>query len=181
MGTLGKRDGLTHLEVLRELEADPRWSDWQEGHVTPRDWHAHLAQKFEFSYDFDEFCAIWNGVLVPGQILPDELFERLATTRRLALLSNTDPIHVAHIEANYAFVRYFSARVYSCHVGLSKPGPAIYHRALRELQALPEDTLFIDDVLENVTAARALGIHGVHFTSAEALLTDLTSLGLRQS
>lgn len=180
MGTLGKRDGLTHLEVLRELEADPRWADWQEGRMSPHDWHAHLARKFEFSYNFDEFCAVWNGVLVPGQILPDELFERLAEKCRLALLSNTDPIHVAHIEANYSFARYFSARVYSCRVGLSKPGPAIYHRALRELAALPEETLFIDDVLENAAAAQRLGIQAHHFISPDDLLDVFAGWGWDQ-
>jgi FMN phosphatase YigB (HAD superfamily) len=178
MGSLGKRDGLTHLEVLRELEADPRWPDWQEGRMTPRDWHAHLAKKLQFAYDFDEFCAIWNGVLAPGQILPDSLFERLGRTCRLGLLSNTDPIHVAHFEANYSFVRHFPSRVYSCRVGSSKPSPAIYHRALREVEATPEETLFIDDMLENVSAAASLGILGYHFTSADELQSDFLRLKL---
>ena len=48
MAALGKRDGLSHMQVLRELEADPRWPDWQEGRMTPRDWHAHLSKKFQF-------------------------------------------------------------------------------------------------------------------------------------
>ena len=178
MGSLGKRDGLTHLEVLRELEADPRWPDWQEGRMTPRDWHAHLAKKLQFTYDFDEFCAIWNGVLAPGQILPDSLFERLGRACRLGLLSNTDPIHVAHFEANYSFVRHFPARVYSCRVGSSKPSHAIYHRALREVEATPEEALFIDDMPENVSAAASLGIHAYHFTSADELERDFLRLKL---
>jgi glucose-1-phosphatase len=178
MGSLGTRDGLTHLEVLRELEADPRWLDWQEGRMTPRDWHAHLAKKLQFTYDFDEFCAIWNGVLAPDQILPDSLFERLGRTCRLGLLSNTDPIHVAHFEANYSFVRHFPSRVYSCRVGSSKPSPAIYHRALREVEATPEETLFIDDMPENAHAAASLGINAFHFTSAHELLAGFSRLAL---
>jgi FMN phosphatase YigB (HAD superfamily) len=178
MCSLGKRDGLTHVEVLRQLEADPRWPDWQEGRMAPRDWHAHLAKKLQFTYDFEEFCAIWNGVLAPGQILPDSLFERLGRTCRLGLLSNTDPIHVAHFEANYSFVRYFPARVYSCRVGSSKPAPAIYHRALREVEATPEETLFIDDMPENVRAAASLGINAFHFTSAEELIAEFLRLAL---
>jgi glucose-1-phosphatase len=178
MGSLGERDGLTHLEILRELEADPRWSDWQEGRIPPLEWHAHLAKKFGFGYDFDEFCRIWNGVLAPGQILPDQLFERLAKKCRLGLLSNTDPIHVAHFEAGYSFVRYFASRVYSCRVGFSKPAPAIYHRALRELEALPDESLFIDDMAENAAAAAKLGIAGFQFTSPEDLLGALSRLQL---
>jgi FMN phosphatase YigB (HAD superfamily) len=178
MAALGKRDGLTHLQVLRELEADARWPDWQEGRMTPRDWHAHLSKKLSFSYSFEEFCAIWNGVLAPGTILPDHLFEQLAAKCRLALLSNTDPIHVAHIEATYPFVRLFPVRVYSCRVGSSKPLPTIYYHALRDVGAIPEETMFIDDMHENVLAAANLGIHAFHFTSADELSAEFSRLGL---
>jgi FMN phosphatase YigB (HAD superfamily) len=175
---LGKRNGLSHLQVLQALESDSRWPDWQEGRMTPRDWHAHLSKKLNFSYGFEEFCAIWNSVLVPETILPDILFERLATKCRLALLSNTDPIHVAHFEATYPFVRHFPVRVYSCRVGSSKPSPAIYHHALREVAALTDEAMFIDDLQENVLAAASLGINAFHFTSADELLAEFSRISL---
>jgi glucose-1-phosphatase len=178
MKALGKREGLSHSQVLRELETDPRWLDWQEGRITPRDWHAHLCKKLHFAYDFEEFCAIWNSILEPETILPDSLFERLSTNCRLALLSNTDPIHVAHFETNYSFARLFPVRVYSCRVGSSKPSPAIYHHALRDIAALPVETLFIDDMHENVLAAASLGINAFHFTSADDLLAEFSRLNL---
>jgi glucose-1-phosphatase len=178
MGALGRRDGLTHTQVLRELEADAHWMDWEEGRMTPRDWHSHLAKKLGFSYDFEEFCAIWNSVLAPEPILQDALFERLARKCRLALLSNTDPIHVAHFEAHHSFPRHFPVRVYSCRVGSCKPGPMIFHHALRELAAMPDEAIFIDDLRENALAAAALGIHPFHFTSPEDLLAEFSRLGL---
>jgi glucose-1-phosphatase len=178
MGALGKRDGLSHIQVMRELETDRHWPDWQEGRMAPRDWHAHISKKLGFSCSFEEFCAIWNSVLVPEPILPDLLFERLAGKCTLALLSNTDPIHVAHFEANYSFVRHFTVRVYSCRVGSSKPSPMVYHHALREAGAMPDEALFIDDLKENVHAAASLGINAFHFTSADELLAAFSRLGL---
>jgi glucose-1-phosphatase len=176
--TLGGPAAKSHLQILRELEADPRWLDWQEGRMNARGWHAHVCEKLQLPFDFEQFCAAWNGVLDPVTILPDNLFERLATKCRMALLSNTDPIHVAHIEAAYPFVRHFPARVYSCRVGSSKPAPVIYHHALREVDALPEEAMFIDDLHENAMAASTVGMAGFHFTSAEDLLAALSSLGL---
>ena len=149
--------------------------------MTPRDWHAHLSKKLQFSYNFEEFCAVWNSVLDPETILPDVLFEHLATKCRLALLSNTDPIHVAHFEATFPFVRHFPARVYSCRVGSSKPSPAIFHHALREVAAMPDEAMFVDDVHENVLAAASLGISAFHFTSADELLAEFSRLGLWES
>jgi putative hydrolase of the HAD superfamily len=178
MGALGHRDGLTHTQVLQELAADKHWLDWQEGRMAPRDWHAHLSKKLGFSYPFEEFCSIWNSVLDPEQILPDDLFERLGKNCNLALLSNTDPIHVAHFEANYSFVHHFHTRVYSCRVGSSKPSPIIYHHALREAGSMPDEAMFIDDLRENVMAAESLGINAFHFTSADDLLFEFSRLGL---
>lgn len=181
IAALGKCKGLSHMQVLRELETDPHWPDWQEGRMMPRDWHAHLSKKLHFSHSFEEFCTIWNSVLHPETILPDILFKRLATKCRLALLSNTDPIHVAHFEATYPFVRLFPVRVYSCRVGSSKPSPAIYHHALREVGAVPEESMFIDDLHENALAAASLGINAFHFTSANELLAEFSRLGLWKS
>ena len=178
MGALGKRDGLSHMQVMRELEKDPYWPDWQEGRLAPRDWHAHLSKKFQFSYGFEEFCSIWNSVLVPETILPDLLFQRLSASCSLALLSNTDPIHVAHFEATFPFVRHFPVRVYSCRVGSSKPSRMIYHHALREVGAMPGEAMFIDDLRENVLAAASLGINAFHFTSSKNLLAEFSRLGL---
>jgi glucose-1-phosphatase len=144
----------------------------------PRDWHKHLSRKFHSSVSFDEFCSIWCSVLDTETILPDLLFERLGATRRLSLLSNTDPIHVAHIEAMFPFVCYFPVRIYSCRVGTSKPASSILHRALREVDAVPEEALFIDDVRENAPAAARLGINAFHFTFAEEPLAEFSRLGL---
>ena len=174
----GKRDGLSAEQVWTALQTDARWDDWQEGRVTPRDWHKHLSEKFHLSLSFEEFCESWNRVLDPVTILPESLFERLATKCRLALLSNTDPIHVAHFEATFPFVRHFPVRVYSCRVGSSKPAPLIYHHTLREVDALPEETLYIDDLRENVDTALRLGMTGFHFTSRGELLSEFSRLGL---
>lgn len=175
-GTLGSSAGLSHLKILKKLEADPRWPDWQEGRIAPRDWHAHVTQKFQLALDFEEFCAAWNSVLDPATILPDALFERLSKQCRLALLSNTDPIHVAYFEAHFPFVRHFPIRVYSCRAGASKPSPAIFHHALRKLDVSPEQAMFIDDVRENAQAAANLGMTGFHFTTAEELLSEFSRL-----
>jgi 2-haloacid dehalogenase len=41
----------------------------------------------------------------------------------------------------------------------------------------PEESVFIDDVVQNVTAARSLGFHGIVFTDADELRNDLIRCG----
>jgi len=172
----GAPAGLTADQVWGAIQADPRWPDWQEGRMTPREYHAHFRRKFGLSLGFEEFRDAWNSVLDPVTLLPQSLFEGLSQSCRLALLSNTDPIHVEHMEANFPFMRYFPVRVYSCTAGTSKPDPAIYQRALRDVGVSAHEALYIDDMLENVAPAADLGMTGFHFTSPNELFTELSRL-----
>ena len=54
----------------------------------------------------------------------------------------------------------------------------IYHHALREVGAIPDEAIFIDDIHENVLGAASLGINAFHFTSADELLAEFSRLGL---
>ena len=169
---------LSAEELWSAIENDPRWKDWQEGRISARDWHLHMQRRFGGSATFDEFTEKWNLVLDPEPIHGNDLFEKLSKKYRLALLSNTDPIHVAHMEPRYDFFPYFPARVYSCVVGASKPSPIIYREALRACRAQAEEAVYVDDIEGYVEAARRLGMMGVHFRSPGQLRSDLQGLGL---
>ena len=169
---------LSPEELWSAIEKDPRWKDWQEGRISARDWHLHLQRRFGGSATFEEFSDKWNLVLDPEPIHGKALFEKLSKKYQLALLSNTDPIHVAYMESRYDFFPYFPARVYSCVVGASKPNPIIYQEALRACRARAEEAVYVDDIEGYVEAARRLGMMGVHFRSADQLRADLQHLGL---
>lgn len=165
-------------ELWSAIEKDPRWKDWQEGRISARDWHLHMKQRFGGSATFEQFTKAWNMVLHPEPIHGKELFEKLSKNYRLALLSNTDPIHVAHMESRYDFFAYFPARVYSCTVGATKPNPLIYREALRACRVRAEEAVYIDDIAAYVDAAQRLGMAGIHFQSAGQLALALQDLGV---
>jgi putative hydrolase of the HAD superfamily len=95
-----------------------------------------------------------------------------------AILSNMGDAVLASVEREFDWIRRFDLLVWSCEVGLAKPDPAIYRHMLAKLGTRPEETLFIDDKLPNVEAARALKIQTVHFSSVERLREDLIAAGL---
>ncbi|MBM3151271.1 MAG: HAD family phosphatase [Chloroflexi bacterium] len=74
------------------------------------------------------------------------------------------------------FADAFDHMVISAEVGVMKPDPRIYRLALEELAASPGESVFIDDVLTNVEAARAAGMAGIHFTQPEAAQEELKQL-----
>jgi FMN phosphatase YigB (HAD superfamily) len=182
MSGLAQGIALSPADIWSAITNDPRWPDWQEGRISPRDWHLHLTKRLGGSLTFEQFTAVWNRAIDPVPILESDLFERLSKRYRLALLSNTDPIHVAHLESTYGFFRHFPkpARIYSCVVGASKPNPLIYREALRASKARAKEAVYIDDIPSYVEAARRLGMTGVTFQSPEQLDRDMEALGIRK-
>jgi glucose-1-phosphatase len=172
---------LSPADIWSAITHDPRWPDWQEGRMTPRDWHLHLSKRLGGSLSFEQFTGAWNRAIDPIPILENSLFERLSKRYRLALLSNTDPIHVAHLESAHGFVHHFPkpVRIYSCVVGASKPDPLIYREALRATKVRAEEAVYIDDIPSYVEVAQRLGMAGITFSSPEQLDSDLRALGIQ--
>ena len=178
MGGFAQRISMTPQEIWSALENDPRWIDWQEGRMSARDWHLHVAKRLCVNLTFEQFTEIWNRALDPNPIQDNAFLEKLSKRYRLGLLSNIDPIHVAHLESNYNFFRFFPARTYSCTVGASKPNPIIYQKALQASKVRAEEALYIDDIPAYVEAAQRLGMSGIAFQSPERLQVALAELGV---
>ena len=70
----------------------------------------------------------------------------------------------------------FQVALSSCYLGLRKPEPAIYRRALDILGRSAERVLFIDDREENVAGAITAGMKAIRFEGAEALRQGLKRL-----
>jgi HAD superfamily hydrolase (TIGR01509 family) len=57
--------------------------------------------------------------------------------------------------------------------GVAKPDARIYLRTLLRLGVQPEEAVFVDDKMENVEAARQLGMHSIHFQHTEQALAEI--------
>lgn len=80
-----------------------------------------------------------------------------------AILSNAGDRTRQVIEEDYQLDRYLDEIIISAEEGVIKPDKRIYQIAMERLEATPEKTLFLDDTLKNVLAAREFGMHAVQF------------------
>jgi putative hydrolase of the HAD superfamily len=101
---------------------------------------------------------------MPGTV---SLLRRLhAQGRRLHYLSNMPASYAEHLERAHDFIGCFDSGVFSSRVHAIKPEPQIYALAAQRFGAQPAQLVFIDDVLDNVLAARQAGWQAVHFVDA---------------
>jgi epoxide hydrolase-like predicted phosphatase len=99
----------------------------------------------------------------------------LRPERKVCLVSNAWSGLRAFITGQ-GFADVFDLMVISAEVGVMKPDVRIFHLALEELSARPEESVFLDDVLVNVEAARSVGMTGIHFTQPVEALEELKQL-----
>ena len=63
--------------------------------------------------------------------------------------------------------------VVSSSVKLAKPEPAIYELLIRKYNLKPQECAFIDDRIDNVNAAKALGMSGIVYPGSANQLQDI--------
>ena len=123
------------------------------------------------------FAEIYAGLHLLTDTPP--LMERLeaAGYRLFALTDNVHEI-VAHLSREHPWWASFEGVVSSAAVGCLKPDPRIFRHLLDEHRLEPQETVFFDDLPDNVAGARDAGMHAFVFTDAAQAEADLRSLGV---
>jgi putative hydrolase of the HAD superfamily len=94
------------------------------------------------------------------------------------ILSNMGDSVLESIERSFYWIADFDVLIWSYQHRMAKPDLQIYRLLLDQLGSAPEETLFLDDKLENIEAARQVGIYGLQFSTVSQLRQDLISAGL---
>lgn len=76
----------------------------------------------------------------------------------------------------FELFNYINGGVYSFEIGSTKPNDNNYKTLLEKYELIPDETIFIDDKLENIKAANKFGIHGVQFTTLDEVKRKISLL-----
>jgi epoxide hydrolase-like predicted phosphatase len=104
---------------------------------------------------------IWKSRAWDEELLA--FIRALRSEYQTGVISNAFPGTRERVE-EYVNGDTFDVILFSDEEGVAKPDPEIYRRALSRLGVLAEETIFVDDLLPNVEAARTLGMQAVHYT-----------------
>ena len=95
---------------------------------------------------------------------------------KLYYLSNMPAPYARVLEERHDFVSWFDGGIFSGDVKLAKPQREIYELLATRHAFEPSQTVFIDDLRDNVDAARDMGWRAIHCTQTEALAAQLEPL-----
>jgi len=115
---------------------------------------------------YNQFKALWTADRL-NELPAVELLDSLKEKYSLHIISNTSEAHISGLKAQFVFLSKFDCIVTSESANSQKPSIDIFNYALDKTQALPKQSIFIDDMHSNVTAASNLGFHTHHYTNYE--------------
>ncbi len=148
------------LSVFSRLK-DP----FESGRLGADDFLKQVTLELGYRGDAVELRLAWQEIFEPIE-QTHALVRRLHSRIPLYLLSNTNDLHTEYFLSRYSVFECFQDAIFSQQVGLLKPNPEIYRVATRRFSINPENTLFIDDLEENVASAVAVGLKTHHYNAA---------------
>lgn len=156
--------------------------DYDRGTLNGRTYWPTIARDAGISFSPDQIEALieqdvqlWATV---DPIMLEWVNRVRASGMKIAILSNMGEELLSYMRQNFAWLDGFHHLTWSCELNLIKPMAAIYEHTLEKLNVRADEALFIDDRLENVEGARALGIHSLLFRGFRHLQEDLQREGL---
>ncbi|MBJ95965.1 MAG: hypothetical protein CMP23_15995 [Rickettsiales bacterium] len=136
-----------------------------------------VQQASETPVSAEQIRSCWSACL-RKRPSSTRLVHEVARKSRCAVLSNTDPIHSAWLEANTGINPAIEHWVYSYQCHALKPEPEIYRFALEQLKIPATQALLIDDRAENIAAARSMGMDTIHFDRLDQVVSALAARDL---
>lgn len=158
---------------------NPLWCEFDRGTWTEEE----LMQAFvkeapqlekELHLAYDDI----HGMVTPREYAIPWLQELKSKGYGVYYLSNFSKKAEVECSECLSFLPYMDGGILSYQEKLIKPDPAIYTLLLERYGLMAEESVFLDDTLANVEAARKLGIHGIWFQTKEQAEEELKRLGV---
>jgi epoxide hydrolase-like predicted phosphatase len=113
----------------------------------------------------------WSADDVNWELL--EVIRKLRPKYKVGMLSNAWDNLRNTLHSRWNIDGLFDELVISAEVKMMKPDPRIFHMAVDRLGVQPVETIFIDDIEENVLAARKEGLSIILHQDTQKTISDL--------
>lgn len=173
---LAKRLGLSY-DALSQIVFQSESAQLATAGVIEEKTHwQFIAQQFGLNDDeivkfWDEF---WGGDELDKDLV--KFTQSLRIDYKIGLLSNAWSGARDLLTRKYDFLDLFEVSVFSAEVKLVKPHADFYGWMMEQLGVKYSESVFVDDFIENINAAEALGMNTVHFKDTNKAIEEITKI-----
>ena len=159
-------------EVFALTFGSEEWQLLDAGRITRGEANLRMldrAKKAGRAFEVQGVLDDWMHILRP-RLRMLELVRRLKNHGYCVYYLSNIPQDVLELLTERGVLAQFDGGVASCEVQVNKPDPQIYKALLKKYQLKASECIFIDDRLENVQAAVALGFAGIQMKDSVGTL-----------
>lgn len=158
--------GVQHFEQMySQKQANPLFQLLEEGKINEQEFYSNFRKEAAIQLSDEQIKNAWNALLVSFRKQALHTLKALRAKYKVFLLSNTNYIHHQHFNKIFneeigedSLDSYFDKAYYSQSIGYRKPDKEAYEYVLKENNLNPSETLFIDDSIQNIEGAKAVGL-----------------------
>jgi len=155
-------DEKTCKALMDSVFRAPEWLELDKGTLTDEQAiRVFIANNPTYSNEIQKIMAVWTQALTPIEEHVNVLKDLKRKGFNCYILSNFHKTAYEEQREQHEFFNCFDGGVVSAYVHKLKPHHDIYKSLLDKYDLTPESCLFLDDMEENIHAARQLGIHGI--------------------
>jgi len=162
--TIKQLSDFTKLSEEEIIAAFPEEAhhQYERGEISDSEFFKAVKHSLPISNNLTEkqFWEAWS-LLIGEETEVVKIMNNLTIKYPVWLLSNTNPFHI--LEEQFKLFDKITGGIYSFEVGSRKPEEDIFIKALEIAGTTANETLFIDDLIENVEMARSLSMKSIHF------------------
>lgn len=144
----------TAQEVLSLLA--PFKDDLESGRIADDDFIAQSVERIGFRGTREDFVQIWGDIFTANEPMIARV-KQLSGQIPLYLFSNTSGLHKAWLFEKFDVFGLFAGGIYSHEARCMKPHEPFFHGAINAFGLDPGQTLYIDDLPDNIATGRRLG------------------------
>jgi len=170
-------------KVIANLFDKGIFHDFEMGNISADDFRSLFNQEANTFFSNLIFDEGWNAMLLYFFRDRIDLLKKLSAKYRIFMLSNTNEIHASEFEQMYAndfngesLISLFEKVYYSHQMHKRKPHQNIYRQVIDENNLIPKETLFIDDLLENINGAQSVGLQTFHLVNGDDFIPVMRKL-----
>jgi putative hydrolase of the HAD superfamily len=161
-------------EIRSRFVFDDIFNQFERSDLAPQQFRAAISQRLNIKLSDKDFDDGWCSLYLDEYAGIDQLLLKLKLTHRIVALTNTNEIHNTVWRMKYAKTLALLEKIFSSHeLATRKPEPEIYRLVLNYLNLKPEETLFLDDNIDNIRGAQNLGIATILVASPAQMRVDL--------
>ncbi len=173
IGQLAACSGIEPQIIKKLLIEKKLQSRYEKGQINTKELHALFLSLAPRPLSYELFMRAITDIFHPNKELWSVVEQLKDQGIRLILLSNTCESHYQWIDSNYPILKLFDKQILSFEIGLVKPDPLIFQKALTFANCEPQECFYIDDIKEYVDSARAEGLNSEVFTDVASLKLQL--------